>query len=87
MPDIGRHSIQGQDDPSLLLEPRFDPFLIRQAQGDQFLIAVHQMGHTAQRNADPACHQGLMHFWHTAMLPKTKLPNQGNHVQAKFTMG
>src|SRR6266571_7412488 len=41
--------------------------MIRYAQGDQFLVALHQIGHTA-------------------LVAKTKLPNQGNHFQAEFAM-
>ena len=86
MPHIRLQAIEGQDHLALLLEPRFEPFLIGDTQGHQFLIAMHQMGHAAQGDGDPTRLQGLMHFGHTAVLAKAPLANQGNDVQAKFTM-
>jgi hypothetical protein len=71
---------------ALFLEPGFDALLIGDAQGNQFLIAVHQMGYTAQGNTDPARHEGLMHFGHAAVFPKPPLANQSNDLQAKFAV-
>src|SRR5258708_17864261 len=50
-------------------------------------MPVHQVGHTALGDADPACLQSLMHVGHTAVLTEAPLAKQGNDVQAKFTMG
>ncbi len=47
---------------------------------------MHEMGHTAQRNVHSTREQSLMHFGHTAVVAKTPLTNQGNHIQAKFAM-
>ena len=86
MPDIGLQAVEGQDHLSLFLETGLDPLPVSDAQGHEFFIAVHQMRHTAQRDADASCHQRLMHFGHTAVLPEAPLANQGNHIQAKLTV-
>src|SRR6266568_532214 len=57
MPHIRLQPIEGQDDVSLLLQPRREPRLVSGAQGDQFLIAVHQMRHTALSNTDTTCQE------------------------------
>ena len=87
MPDIGLQPIDGQDHAPLLLQPCLDPLLIRHAQGDQFFITLHQIGHTALRDAHSTSQQSPVHFWHTAMLTKTPAANQGNHLQPKFPVG
>ncbi len=71
----------------LLLQPCFDPRLVADAQSDQFLIALHQMGHTTLSNADATCQEGLMHFGYTAVFPKAPPSDQGNHLSAKLAMG
>jgi hypothetical protein len=86
VPDIRLQAIERQNHVALLLQPGFDAFLVGDAQGDQFLIAMHQMGHAAQGDGDASCLQGLMHFRYTAMLPEAPLANQGNDVQAKLAM-
>src|SRR6266699_6039805 len=75
-----------QDDVSLLLQACLDALLIRDAQGHQFFIALHQIGHTALRNTNATCLKRLMHLRHTAMFPEAPLTNQRNHLQAKFAV-
>src|SRR6266566_7934863 len=86
MAHIRLQPVNGQDHVSLLLQACLDPLVIADAQSHQFLIALHQMGHTALRNADATRYQGLVHFGHTAVFAKTPLANQGNHFQAEFAM-
>src|SRR2546430_1150771 len=87
MPDIGLQSIKSEDHMSLLLQASLDAFMISDTQGDQFFIALYQMRHAALGNAHAACQESLMYFGHTAMIAKTPLTDQGNHLQAKFSMG
>src|SRR5436309_2767018 len=70
-----------------LLQAGLDALLIRHAQGDQFLIALHQMRHTTLGNADATGQEGLMHFGHTAVVPKAPPSYQSNHLSAKLAMG
>src|SRR5256714_4965106 len=86
-PTSGRPPINGQDHVPLLLQACLDALLIRETQGHQFFIALHQIGHTTLGNADATCLKCLMHLRHTAMFSKAPLTNQGNHFQAKFAMG
>src|SRR6266516_1150867 len=60
--------------------------MIGYPQGDQFFIALHQIGDTALRDAHPTSQQHAMHLRHTAVLPKAPAANQGNHLQAEFPM-
>src|SRR5437588_11279968 len=86
MSDIRLQPIDGQDHVSLLLQACLDALLIRETQGHQFFIALHQIGHTALRNTNATCLKRLMHLRHTAMFPEAKLPNQRNHLQAKLAV-
>src|SRR5437762_12782775 len=51
MAHIWLQPVNGQDHVSLLLQPCLDPLVICDAQGHQFFIALHQIGHTALCNA------------------------------------
>ncbi len=84
MPHIGLQPIDGQDHLPLLLQSRLDALVIRHAQRHPFFIALHQIGHTPLRDAHPTAQQSAIHLWHAAVFTKTKAPNQGNHLQAKF---
>jgi len=66
MPDIGLQAVEGQDHLSLFLETGLDPLPVSDAQGHEFFIAVHQMGHTAQRNTDLG-QSGWMHWRMTSV--------------------
>jgi hypothetical protein len=83
---IGLQAIERQNHVSLLLQSCLDTLLISNAQGNQFLIAVHQVRYTALSYADATRQEGLMHFRHTAMFAKTPLTNQGNYFQTEFAM-
>jgi hypothetical protein len=86
MPYIRLQAVNGQDDVSLLLQAGLDALLIPHAQGDQFLIAMHQMRHSALSYAHATRQERLMHFRHTAVVAKPPQPNQRNHLQAKFAV-
>ncbi len=83
MSHIRLQSVNRQDHTPLLLQPFLDALVIRYPQGDQFFVALHQIGDTALRDADPPCQQGPMHLRHAAVFAKAKAPNQSNHFQAK----
>src|SRR2546421_12308135 len=75
-----------QDDVSLLLQACLDALLIRDMQGHEFFIALHQIGHTAPRNTNATCLKRPMHLRNTPMFPEAPLTNQRNHLQAKLAV-
>jgi len=50
------HSIDGKPHLALLFEPELDPLLIRQVQGDQFLVTFQQIRDRALRDAHTLVH-------------------------------
>ncbi len=71
---IWLQSSERQDPKPLLLQACLEPRLVSDAQGDQFFIALHQRGHTALGNTDPAHQEGLMHFANIAVCAKCIKP-------------
>src|SRR6266699_6959883 len=86
MPHIGLQPVEGQDHVSLLLEPCLDALSIRDAQGHQLFIALHQMRDFSFRDRKASGKQALMHLWHTTMLREPPDANECNDIQAKFPM-
>jgi len=50
-------------------------------------VSLHQMGHRPFGDTDPAREEGAMHFWPAAVLTKTPVADQRNHIQTKLAMG
>src|SRR6266699_4718395 len=84
MPHIRLQAIDGQNHTRLLLQACLDALVICHAQRHQFFIALHQIGHTAFRDAHATSQQGPVHLWHAPVLAKAPPANQSNHLQAKF---
>jgi hypothetical protein len=86
MASIRLQPIEGEKDATLLLELLTDPLLVRDVQGHQLLISLHQIGHTALGDADPTRQQSSMHLGDTTMLPETPLTDPSYHLQATFPL-
>ena len=87
MAHIRLQPIDRENHTPLLLQPLLDALVIHHAQGDEFFIALHQIGHTAFRDAHPTAQQRTMHLGHATVLAKALGAHGGDDVKADLAMG
>jgi hypothetical protein len=86
MSDIRLQAIQGQDDPALPFQHPPQPARVGQAGGEQFVIAVEQVGNAALGDLHPARAQGGVDLRHAAVLTVAQHPDQGDDVQPELLL-
>jgi len=86
-PTSGRPPIERQDHLLVSLEPRLEPLRICQVQRQQFFIAIELIGDCPLGHLEPSSQQFLVNLRDTALLLIPQRPDQGNHIQAKFSVG
>jgi transposase len=78
--------IEGQQHAALLVQPGAQPGLIGQAQGQQFFVAFHEVGHRALRDVQSAGAERLVQFRDGLMRGIALEAEPGDHVQAELTV-
>ena len=83
----GLEPVDGQDDPALLLEALLEPGLVREAQGEQLVVAFQQIGDGALGDSNLALAQHPMDFQDAAMLTVAQGADERDDVKPKFAVG
>ena len=83
---VGLEAIERQDHLALRAEERPEPLVIGQAERDQFLIAVDEVGDSALRQGNAAGEQALVDFGHAAMLSIAQPADERDDIEAEFAM-
>ena len=76
--------VERQDDRRLLDQPLSEPGPIREPHGDQFLVAVHQVGDRPLADCQPTGHEFPMDLRDTARVSRATGADEGNHSEPKL---
>src|SRR5689334_22884439 len=87
MAHIWRHSIQGQNHPTLLFKDLVQALLLMQMHRHQLFVAMQRMFHGSFTDLHPSLFQVLMDFFDASMLSVAQHSYQGNHIESTFSMG
>ena len=87
MAHIGLEAIEGQDDPPLRLGNAPETRRGLEGEGDQFVIALQEIGDRAGRDGQPPLDQRLMDFRHTTVGPIASGTNEGEDIKTKLMLG
>jgi len=79
--------IEGEDDTSLRLRQAPQTCRVLQGQGDQFVVALQQIGHGARRDSETTRDQRLMDGWDTGVVGIALCANEGKDIEAKLVLG
>ena len=84
MAHVRLQAVERQDDRWLLDQPLAEPGPIREPHGDQFLVAVHQVGDRPLADCQPTGHEFPMDLRDTAMVRIATGADEGNHIEPKL---
>src|SRR5215218_2674371 len=86
MAHIRLQAVQRQDDPALARQQAPEPLPLGQRHGQQFVVPVQQVGHTAFGDRHPTLAQDGMDLRHAAVLPVAQHAHQRDHVQPELML-
>jgi len=76
------HPVERQDDPALFFEEGLQAGVIRKTQGEEFFVAVEQIGNTALAKGHVALLEKLMYLRDASMRLVARGSYEGDHVQS-----
>src|SRR5262249_15047578 len=86
MADVGSQAVDGQDNPALRGKQALQATAVGQGDGQQFIVAVQQVGDGAFRDGQAAGHEVLVDFGDGAVLGIAEGADVGQDVQAELVL-
>ena len=87
MADVGLQAIDGQDDAALLGEQAAESAVVGQRDGEQFVVAVQEVGDGAFGDVQAAAAQGLVDLGDAAVFGVAEAADEGDDVEAELVLG
>jgi len=87
MSNVGLQTIQRQDHPPLLCQQPAQPIAVAQRRGQQFVVAVEQVGHAPLGDRHPPLAQHPVDLRHAAVVAMAQHPGQCDDVQPELVPG